>query len=200
MHVLHNLPHYIVFTAQAWYCNEYWNPTGLTAKTGAKIYSVKLMGWYWADGINAGQYGTVSFSFVKVNDDGIKPFYTGSEVENSVIWQQHNGWAIMLSWLTGADQDNISVHDIWILHDGHADCGANCDFPVAGSTGNINSQATIGAVHGGSAKITNVHLNRIYMETPVWRPFFLGIQKSDWGKDGTGKSAFCVFSLFGRFV
>ena len=158
------------------------------------------MGWYASDGINAGQYGQVSFSFIRVNDDGVKPFYTGSDFSNLVIWQMHNGWAIMLAWLTDADQDNIHVHDISIIHDDHYDCGSGCDFPVTPPKWvsdmydpnpypwpyNINSQATIGADQGGSGMITNVRVEDITVETPVWRPFFLGVQKNFWGTSGTG--------------
>ena len=148
------------------------------------------MGWYAADGINAGPYGKVSFSFIRVNDDGVKPFYTGSDFSNLVIWQMRNGWAIMLAWLTEDDQDNIYVHDISIIHDDHYDCGLGCDYPVTGpdctNETNINSQATIGAVQGGSGTITNVRVEDITVETGVWRPFFLGVQKSCWAKEGTG--------------
>jgi len=149
------------------------------------------MGWYASDGINAGPYGQVSFSFVRVNDDGVKPFYTGSDFNNLVISQMRNGWAIMLAWLTEEDQDNIYVHDISIIHDDHYDCGSGCDFPVtppkSGSDPyDINSQATIGADQGGSGMITNVRVEDINVETPVWRPFFLGVQKNFWGTSGTG--------------
>ena len=173
---------------------------GPTESTGAQIYNVKIMGWYASDGINAGPYGQVSFSFVRVNDDGVKPFYTGSDFNNLVISQMRNGWAIMLAWLTEEDQDNIYVHDITIIHDDHYDCGSGCDFPVTPPKSvsdmydpnpypwpyNINSQATIGADQGGSGKITNVRVEDITIETEVWRPFFLGVQKNYWGASGAG--------------
>ena len=92
------------------------------------------------------------------------------------------------------------MHDITIIHDDHYDCGSGCDFPVTPPKSvsdmydpnpypwpyNINSQATIGADQGGSGKITNVRVENITIETEVWRPFFLGVQKNYWGASGAG--------------
>ena len=126
---------------------------GLTESTGAQIYNVKVMGWYASDGINAGPYGKVSFSFIRVNDDGVKPFYTGSDFNNLVISQMRNGWAIMLAWTTEGYQHDIYVHDITIIHDDHSDCLAElgwegCDYSVSGS-----KEITLGLTRSLSVKI-----------------------------------------------
>ena len=44
----------------------------------------------------------------------------------------------------------------------------------------------LGPNQGGSGMITNVRVEDINVETPVWRPFFLGVQKNFWGTSGTG--------------
>mmetsp|Transcript_18554 Transcript_18554/g.27516 ORF Transcript_18554/g.27516 Transcript_18554/m.27516 type:complete len:270 (-) Transcript_18554:371-1180(-) len=154
------------------------------------------MGWFASDGINAGQYGTVSYSFIRVNDDGVKPFYSGSEFKNLVIWQMKNGWAIMLAWTTEGEQDGIYVHDISILHDDHSECTdpgfVGCDYAVAPPDNpppnyiETSSQATIGADQGGGGKITNVLVKDVTVETKAYRPFFLGVQENYWGDSGTG--------------
>ena len=82
-------------------------------------------------------------SFTRVNDDGIKPFMADSLFEDMTIWQQQNGWAIMLAWLTEGVQRNITIRNVTLLHDGH-----DHDYPVAGCDPCVANQATIGAVHG----------------------------------------------------
>ena len=64
------------------------------------------------------------------------------------------------------------------------------------STFDINSQATIGADQGGSGKITNVRVEDITVETGVWRPFFLGVQKNNWGTSGTGLKTWTFENIY----
>jgi len=145
------------------------------------ITNVKLLGWNFADGIHAGSQAHVSHSFIRVNDDGVKPFLSDALFENLVIWQQQNGWALMLSWLTVGVQRNITVRNVSILHDGH-----DHDYPVSGCDPCIPNQATIGAVHGGSGTVTDVIVENVDAETSVWRPIWIGIDKSTWASQGGG--------------
>lgn len=169
---------------EAWYCKGSWN----MSVQNSVIRNVKIMGWTLADGISAGKNGHVSKSFIRVNDDGVKPFYSGSLFEDLTIWQMKNGWAIMLSWNTEGTQSGITIRNINIIHDEH-----ESDFPVSGCDkkradgyGCKPSQATIGAVQGKSGILTNILIENIVAETSVYRPIFLGIQTSHWGKSGDG--------------
>jgi hypothetical protein len=119
--------------------------------------------------VHAGSQSWVHHSFVRVNDDGIKPFLSDSVFEDLVIWQQTNGWAIMLSWLTQGMQRNISVRGVTVLHDDH-----DHDYPVDGCDPCVPNQATIGAVHGGDGTVTDVVVENVVVETTVWRPIWLG--------------------------
>lgn len=56
---------------------------------------VKCMTWQMGqDGLNAGKYGTVDNSFVRVIDDSIKPWDSHGIYTNVTIWQQPLGWPI----------------------------------------------------------------------------------------------------------
>jgi hypothetical protein len=123
----------------------------------------------------------VSNVFTKVNDDGVKPFESDTLYEKLTLWQQQNGWAIMLSWLSNGPQKNITVRDATVVHDGHY-----FDWSVSGCDPCRPNQATIGAVHGGDSVISDVLVENVVMETQVWRPVWIGIDKSSWAKQGTG--------------
>lgn len=160
-----------------WSCNGGWSGKA----GGARIDNVKLIGWKFADGIYSGARSHVTNVFTKVNDDGVKPFESDTLYEKLTIWQQQNGWAIMLSWLSEGLQSNITVRDATVIHDGHG-----WDWSVDGCDPCRPNQATIGAVHGGSSTIQNVLVENIILETKVWRPVWFGIDKSFWAQDGNG--------------
>ena len=64
-----------------------------TSHTDGQLVSyVKCMTWQMGqDGINAGKYGTVENSFVRVIDDAIKPWDSHGVYKNVTIWQQVRG-------------------------------------------------------------------------------------------------------------
>ena len=64
------------------------------------------MGWNFADGIFAGRGAHVFDTFVKVNDDGIKPFQGPALFERNVLWGMENGWPLMLAWNTESNESN----------------------------------------------------------------------------------------------
>jgi len=161
-----------------WSCSAGWSGSAI----GAKISNVKVMGWQYADGIYAGKGSHVSHIFTKVNDDGVKPFESDSLFEDLTIWQQTNGWAIMVSWITEGIQSNITVRNAAVIHDGHT-----YDYAVPGCDPCYSNQASIGAVHGGSGTVKDVLLENIYLEDQVWRPLWFGIDKNQWASEGTGK-------------
>merc|ERR1712000_217278 len=98
-----------------WYCSAGWSGTAI----GASTHNVKVFGWKCADGVYSGRGSHVSHIFTKVNDDSVKPFEGNSLYEDLTIWQEQNGWAIMMSWLTEGTQSNITVRNAAVIHDGH---------------------------------------------------------------------------------
>jgi len=160
-----------------WYCDSEWKGTAI----GARIHNVKVMGWNFADGIYSGKQSHVSNVFTKVNDDGVKPFEGDTLYENNLHWQQGNGWAIMLSWLSEGQQNNITVRNSVVIHDDH-----DSDWSVSGCDPCRNNQASIGIVHGGSGRVSDVLIENVVIESPVWRPIWIGVEKSTWGTSGQG--------------
>eukprot|EP00450_Noctiluca_scintillans_P025933 CAMPEP_0194533888 /NCGR_PEP_ID=MMETSP0253-20130528/71878_1 /TAXON_ID=2966 /ORGANISM="Noctiluca scintillans" /LENGTH=601 /DNA_ID=CAMNT_0039379475 /DNA_START=105 /DNA_END=1910 /DNA_ORIENTATION=- len=160
-----------------WACDGGWSGVA----SGGVVRGVKLMGWNFADGIYAGRGSHVYNVFTKVNDDGVKPFETDSLFENNVHWQQGNGWAIMVAWLTEGHQTNIVVRNTIVIHDMHDN-----DYPVYGCDPCIPNQATIGIVQGGSGSISNVMLENIVIEDRVLRPVWMGVDTNYWGQSGAG--------------
>ena len=94
----------------------------------------------------------------------------------------------MLAWLTEGTQRNITVRGVTVIHDDH-----DCDYPVGGCDPCVSNQATIGAVHGGSGTLAEVTVENLVAETAVWRPLWLGIDKSFWAKSGRGHFANVTF-------
>lgn len=160
-----------------WYCDDGWQGN----VGGAHVHNVKLMGWNFADGIIAGAKSHVHHVFTRLNDDNVKPMMSDSVYENNVHWQGGNGWAIMLAWCGYGAQSNITVRHSTVIHDDH-----QYDYAVDGCDPCVNSQATIGAVQGGSGSMDNILIEDIVMESKVMRPIWFGIQKNAWANEGTG--------------
>jgi len=116
-----------------------------------------------------------------LNDDNVKPMMGDSVFENNVHWQGVNGWAIMLAWCGYGAQNNITVRHSTVIHDDH-----QYDYAVAGCDPCVNSQATIGAVQGGSGSMDGIVVEDIIVETKVMRPIWFGIQRNAWADEGTG--------------
>ena len=85
---------------------------------GAKVTFVKAISWQMGqDGINAGKYGRVTDSFVRVVDDALKPWDSGARYERITIWQLGLGWPINLGWW-GWTQDDVGsvVENVYLIH------------------------------------------------------------------------------------
>merc|ERR1712038_1310691 len=55
---------------------------------GAKISYTKCMNWQLGqDGFNVGKFGHLDKSFVRVNDDALKPWSANERFTNVTIWQ-----------------------------------------------------------------------------------------------------------------
>lgn len=84
----------------------------------ARIHHIRcLFSYRGQDGINAGKYGTVTDSFVRVVDDALKPWDSGAHYERITIWQLGLGWPINLGWW-GWTQDDVgtSVENVYLIH------------------------------------------------------------------------------------
>jgi len=96
------------------------------------IRHVKLMSWnHRNDGITAGNGSLIEDSFIKVEDDNIKLYYSNQTVRRNVIWQQTAGAVFKFAWsLSGTSQGNI-VSDIDLIHsDVFTDyCSSETDRP-----------------------------------------------------------------------
>jgi hypothetical protein len=81
------------------------------------IQHVKLFSWnHRNDGIVAGNNSLVEDSFIKVQDDNIKLYYSNQIIRRNVIWQQTSGGVFKFAWnLSGTAQDN-QVSDIDLIH------------------------------------------------------------------------------------
>lgn len=76
-----------------------------------------LISYRGQDGINAGKYGTVTDSFVRVVDDALKPWDSGAHYNRITVWQLGLGWPINLGWW-GWTQDDVgtSVENVYLIH------------------------------------------------------------------------------------
>jgi len=174
-------PQQQVFQVNApWWCDDGWQGN----VGGAHVHNVKLMGWNYADGIIAGAKSHVHNIFTRLNDDNVKPMMGDTVFENNVHWQGSNGWAIMIAWCNYYPQSNITVRRSTVIHDDHGDWQG--DDAVEACDPCTGSQASIGAVQGGSGSLENVLIEDIVIETKVLRPFWFGIEKNYWANEGTG--------------
>ncbi len=82
-----------------------------------QIRDVKLFSWnHRNDGITAGKNSLIEDSFIKVEDDNIKLYYSNQTVRRNVVWQQTSGAVFKLAWdLSGVAQGS-RISDIDVIH------------------------------------------------------------------------------------
>lgn len=91
--------------------------TCIITRSPTVIDNVKLLGWHHnTDGITAGAGSTITRSFLKVNDDGIKLYYPDIAVSDIVMWRQPTGAGFQLSWNLSRDVTGVTVRDVDIVH------------------------------------------------------------------------------------
>lgn len=81
------------------------------------IRNIKLLSWdHRNDGIVAGNYSTIEDSFLKVQDDNLKLYYSNQIIRDTVIWQQTSGAVFKFAWnLKNVAQNNL-IEDIDVIH------------------------------------------------------------------------------------
>ena len=155
---------------------------------GQKVTFVKCMTWQMGqDGINAGRYGTVDNSFVRVIDDAIKPWDSNGIYTNVTIWQQTLGWPINFGWWNWNQPDeNTNLEDIYVIH--NHNWRSSADWPETQS-----GQCTIGAIYGSGAVKRAYRLKNIFVETAASCALGLEISKTAYSRHPTSEG--CVGSM-----
>ncbi|GMI35654.1 hypothetical protein TeGR_g13029 [Tetraparma gracilis] len=155
---------------------------------GQKVTFVKCLTWAMGqDGINAGKYGTVDNSFVRVIDDAIKPWDSYGVYTNVTIWQQALGWPINFGWWNWNQPDvNTEIEDIYVIH--------NHNWHTSGGwPESASGQCTIGGIYGSGAPKTGYKLKNIFVETAASCAVGLEISKSAYSRHPTVDG--CVASI-----
>ncbi len=90
-------------------CIESYNPI--------QIRDVKLLSWnHRNDGITAGKNSLIENSFIKVEDDNIKLYYSNQTVRRNVVWQQTSGAVFKLAWKLSGVAQGSRISDIDVIH------------------------------------------------------------------------------------
>eukprot|EP00316_Scyphosphaera_apsteinii_P011525 CAMPEP_0119304454 /NCGR_PEP_ID=MMETSP1333-20130426/5669_1 /TAXON_ID=418940 /ORGANISM="Scyphosphaera apsteinii, Strain RCC1455" /LENGTH=695 /DNA_ID=CAMNT_0007307347 /DNA_START=166 /DNA_END=2250 /DNA_ORIENTATION=+ len=155
---------------------------------GQRVSFVKCMTWQMGqDGLNAGKWGAVENSFVRVIDDAIKPWDSHGVYTNITIWQQALGWPINLGWWSWVQPDIGTVlEDIYVIH--------NHNWHTSGGWPETKSgQCTIGAIYGSGSVKKGYKLKNIFVETAASCAVGLEISKSAYNRHPTAKG--CVGSI-----
>ena len=117
---------------------------------------VKAIAWgFSTDGYTGGAQSIIQNSFVKVNDDSIKPYATGTLVQNMVVWQMENGCAVMGSWNLNDNQSYITARTIDIIK--HERTGYYYE-----------PDSLLCFMHGGSGYLSNYLFEDIRVDIPGW--------------------------------
>jgi hypothetical protein len=155
---------------------------------GQSVTYVKCMTWQMGqDGINAGKFGSVENSFVRVIDDAIKPWDSHGRYTNITIWQQTLGWPINFGWWNWNQPDeNTVVEDIYVIH--------NHNWWSSGGWPETKSgQCVIGGVYGSGAVKSGYTLKNIFVETAASCAVGLEISKQAYSRHPTVDG--CVGSI-----
>jgi hypothetical protein len=178
-------------------------PTSHADGDGNKVSNVKCMTWQMGqDGLNAGKFGTVEDSFVRVIDDALKPWDAHGIYRNIVVWQLALGWPINVGWWnwgTGdgedggavvdadADRDQNTVIDsIFVIH--NHNWVSSKDWPETQS-----GQCVVGGVYGSGVVKAKYTISDVFVETACSCAVGLEISKSAYSRHLTPGG--CVGSI-----
>jgi hypothetical protein len=155
---------------------------------GQQVSYVKCMTWQMGqDGLNAGKYGTVEKSFVRVIDDSIKPWDSYGVYKDITIWQLALGWPINFGWWNWNQPDVSTVVDsIYVIH--NHNWMSSADWPETSS-----GQCVVGGIYGSGAVKRGYQLSNIFVETAASCAVGLQISKSAYSRHPTPEG--CVGSM-----
>lgn len=136
--------------------------------TNNVIRNVKMMGsWFGTDGPYVESGGLIEDCFVKVNDDGFKPYRGDTVIRDCVEWQMANGAAFQIGWNMPDVNSGHLIQNVDVIRlDHYVDQPANAVFA---------------AVHGGDGDMIDYLFEDIRVENADWQLLNLTI---DWNQFG----------------
>jgi len=134
----------------------------------------KAVSWAFStDGVDLGSQGLLENSFLKVNDDSIKPFGPGGLAQRVVIWQQENGCAVMGSWNLNQPSGFITVRNIDVIRHERI-------------FGGYYPDALLCFMHGGSGVLSNYLFDDIRVDSPGFALVNFFITPNPWANPTGG--------------
>ena len=141
------------------------------------------------DGLNAGKFGTVEDSFVRVIDDAIKPWDSHGIYKNLVVWQLTLGWPINFGWWGWNEPDHgTTIDSVHVIHNHNWISSPRWPETPSG-------QCIIGGVYGSGAVKSNYTLSNIFVETACSCAVGLQISKAAFSRHLTNGE--CVGDISG---
>ena len=135
---------------------------------------VKAIAWgYSTDGFTGGAQSLFQRSFLKVNDDALKPFGTGTLARDIVLWQMENGCAVMGSWNLNADVGFITAQRLDVIR--HERTYAD-----------YAPDALLCFVHGGSGRLAHYLFDDVRVDMPGWAAVQLWVANNSWAHPAGG--------------
>jgi hypothetical protein len=134
----------------------------------------KAIAWgYSTDGFSGGSQSLVESTFIKVNDDALKPFGTGTLVSDVVIWQMENGCAVMGSWNLNQDTGFVTARRVDVIRHER-------------NYGIYNPDALLCFVHGGSGRLSNYLFDDIRVDMAGWAAVQVLVALNPWAHPAGG--------------
>jgi len=129
---------------------------------------VKAIAWgYSTDGLTGGAQSLFETSFLKVNDDALKPFGIGTLATDIVLWQMENGCAVMGSWNLNKDTGFVTARRLDVIRH-ERDYGA------------YNPDALLCFIHGGSGHLSNYLFDDIRVDMTGWAAVQVFVASNPW--------------------
>ena len=160
---------------------------------GQRVSYVKCMTWNLGhDGLNAGKWGIVEKSFIRANDDAIKPWDSHGIYRDITIWQLMLGWPINFGWWNWNSPDvSTTVENIYVIH--NQNWASSAGWPETQS-----GQCVVGGVYGSGAVKEGYRLKNIFVETAASCAVGLQISKNAYSRHPTPDG--CVGSMIDMHI
>ncbi|MFZ4726926.1 MAG: T9SS type A sorting domain-containing protein, partial [Paludibacter sp.] len=136
------------------------------------ISNVKMLSW--ASNSDCGVIGpnsTVTNCFIKINDDALKPIYSGLVYRDNTVWQQMTGSTIMMGWNSIEQGISPTVSGLDVIG---IDRGSK-------TTSDGTVQAFMNLKNSNGATYKNVLIENVRIEVKPYMLFGLDIKQTDPG-------------------
>ncbi|MEI6753735.1 MAG: T9SS type A sorting domain-containing protein [Paludibacter sp.] len=136
------------------------------------INNVKMLSW--ASNSDCGVVGpnsTVTNCFIKINDDALKPIYSGILYKDNAVWQQMTGSVIMLGWNSVEQGISPTVSGLDVI-------GIDRGWRTT-SDGTV--QAFMNLKNSNGATYKNILIENVRIEVKSYMLFGLDIKQTDPG-------------------